>query len=1841
MKLKRIRKRVMALTLTGVLVLSGLSGTTIFAAEADVAVQGGWYSVSGNNAGERDDISGQNNTGVESGGGSENTSAENVQETVSGNLPQGNAAQSGYSEDFSGVKEGEAPAGFTLSNLGSAEISVVENNGNQVLYLNQSEDNSGSKGNPTVMISLPVEMEKAVLSYSVAAETGKGVLYLPTLYQDSARMGEVTFNQNGGMKLAYKNAKNQNTWGQGIEALKWYTIKQVYEKGVGLTLYINGEKIADSLYCKPELTEANRIGISLYRSSTGAFYLDNLKVTAEDHEPVIPAELTAQGAEGEDEDITYLQDFESVSAGDFPSGWSASNQESSTKIGVEEADGNRVLVIRHPSYQNASLTLRYPLGKEAAKGVLKYRVKTETTSGALYLPTFYSDTYQLVKLAMNGGKFQKAAGSGWADIMDFEAGKWYEVEIVLDTEKGVYDLYIDGEQVLAKEPQANLDTGKINRLAMGVYKQTTNTYSIDDIRITPYVAAEGAFFEQTEYTVGKGKTLPLRLVFTPEDTSDRTAVWTSSDEETVTVDKLGRVTGVKEGTAQITAAPSAEGLQPVTVTVHVNNVQPEEITVSPEKLSVPEGSYAFITPTVEPDEAVNKAVRFESENPEIAQVDSYGEVFAKSSGKTSIWVISEENEEVKTEVPVTITDRSVMKQIYVSTSGDDAGDGSQENPVKTFERARELVRESNGNMTGDIEVIFAEGYYHQASGISMDEKDSGTNGYFVRYIYEGEKEAVIGSERRLEGWAVYDAEKNIYAAEAAGIETRQLFVNGVRAVRARSEGGLNNGAQLKEGNAFVGFTSDNTEFLSYKHPEDLEFVFKQNWTNPRCQVSQVSQQQGKVKIVMDQPGWTYCADKGMTSATVPVYYENALELLDEPGEWYLDTHEGKIYYMPRSWENMETADITVPVLEKLLTIEGSDYDNMVRNISFEGLTFADTTWNRPSTNMGHADSQNNHIREHGKPDRLPEAAVTVRRANTVLFTNCNFTRLGITALKMVEGVQNSTVKGCRFYDISGSAINVGDPYTNNPDNYNPSDWRKMMKNNDILNNYIHDIAVDYMSAAAISVGFADYMDMMYNEIFDIPYSAFHIGYGWAKRFENVQKNMHIEYNFVHDLMGDGIFDGGAFYFNGNSGGTENNYNILANNYVRNQMDLNAPLYTDEGTTYWRFENNVVDLSESPKWHGNADPRWMLVYVPTIEHIHVKNIYTSTANKSINKEAPDVTFENIQVVENGSWPQEALQIMENAGLQAEYASLRKNHAERVNAHAEGVSGEESPEQVIAIGIGEEASWKITATDGKDRPVSLKDAQVYYTSSNPQTASVDENGMITGAVLGTARITASIVSNGILKEISTKVYVGDEFSEIRLEDAPDGEIHLAVDAKGITLNPKGYSDLGREVVLEQTVWSVEDSTVAEVDENGFLKPLKPGKTQLTADASGEGKTVTERFVLIVEAEAQFVPDDMEEVFDDANQAAWSMNGGALEVAQGTSVKAEALTGFAYYTGKKYKNELLTFDLTIDANGKGGWPSIMLRSQDAGHYVSGGASGYIICMGSQGLELHRFNDSKRTVIYGNMNGYESLGGDKIAPSPITHGEKHKIEVGALTEGNGVRLLLKVDDKVVFDFLDESEDAITESGYFGLVGRGETFTIGKRIVEVPVDTQALSALVEEAGKLIQSDYTPESWTEFAEALKQAQEALRNPESQAQVDEAEAKLQEKMDALKKADSGEGNEGGDSDSGDGDSGEGGQEGGENGGGNGSEGGNHGDENQSGGGDDAQGGNDDSGNQNPSGGADDGSQSSENQGNTPQTGNAVKTGDEGAGLFLAFGTFIVAAAVLAAAVFVKRRRKGSE
>lgn len=61
---------------------------------------------------------------------------------------------------------------------------------------------------------------------------------------------------------------------------------------------------------------------------------------------------------------------------------------------------------------------------------------------------------------------------------------------------------------------------------------------------------------------------------------------------------------------------------------------------------------------------------------------------------------------------------------------------------------------------------------------------------------------------------------------------------------------------------------------------------------------------------------------------------NALELLDQPGEWYQDYPSGRIYYYPRPHEDMTKAQVIIPALETLLTVNGT-LERPVRNIHFK------------------------------------------------------------------------------------------------------------------------------------------------------------------------------------------------------------------------------------------------------------------------------------------------------------------------------------------------------------------------------------------------------------------------------------------------------------------------------------------------------------------------------------------------------------------------------------------------------------------------------------------------------------------------------------------------------------------------------------------------------------------------------------------------------------------------------------------------------------------------------------------------------------------------------------------
>ncbi len=83
------------------------------------------------------------------------------------------------------------------------------------------------------------------------------------------------------------------------------------------------------------------------------------------------------------------------------------------------------------------------------------------------------------------------------------------------------------------------------------------------------VAVTGVSFSPETATVSIGATITLKPVFTPQNATDKTGTWKSSDETKATVDNTGKVTGVAEGTATITFT-STDGNKTATCTVTVN-----------------------------------------------------------------------------------------------------------------------------------------------------------------------------------------------------------------------------------------------------------------------------------------------------------------------------------------------------------------------------------------------------------------------------------------------------------------------------------------------------------------------------------------------------------------------------------------------------------------------------------------------------------------------------------------------------------------------------------------------------------------------------------------------------------------------------------------------------------------------------------------------------------------------------------------------------------------------------------------------------------------------------------------------------------------------------------------------------------------------------------------------------------------------------------------------------------------------------------------------------------------------------------------------------------------------
>ena len=538
--------------------------------------------------------------------------------------------------------------------------------------------------------------------------------------------------------------------------------------------------------------------------------------------------------------------------------------------------------------------------------------------------------------------------------------------------------------------------------------------------------------------------------------------------------------------------------------------------------------------------------------------------------------------------------------IYVAPDGDDSNPGTFAAPLRTVAKARDLVRTKNSAMTADITVYLRGGTYPQTSTLTFTNADSGSGGFYVRYMaYQSERPLITGGQP-ITGWKLSDSSNNIYSASAGSTPFRQLYVNGVKAIRARSPNlGTDGAANF---NRLSGY--DNTartvqvssSFVSnWNNLTKVEMHLMTAWVDNTLRIASVAPSGNTTSIKFQSPEDALLfvrprptLDNFNKGPARVFYFENAYEMLDQPGEWYLDESANVVFYKPRTGEDMATATVVVPMVETILSVKGTSTSDQASYLWFQGLTFAHSTYMRPSQ-YGFLDFQSGQYNLTAPANDKqtvgrPNAGVSVMNANHIQFERNMFAQMAATGLDFISGTHDDMIVGNVFTEIGGNGISIGkftvDETTDYHVPYNPADKNEICTSDTIKNNYIHNVTTEFQGASGIAGGYPRNVDIEHNEVEGANFTAIIVGYGLTTS-ANAMAGNRIDYNNIHHVLN--VLGGGAaiITISNQSPSSELHYNYFYDFAMSQWADYSTEsIFLDDGTVGYDVAHNVMDSPQA-------------------------------------------------------------------------------------------------------------------------------------------------------------------------------------------------------------------------------------------------------------------------------------------------------------------------------------------------------------------------------------------------------------------------------------------------------------------------------------------------------------------------------------------------------------------------------------------------------------------------------------------------------------------------------------
>lgn len=516
-------------------------------------------------------------------------------------------------------------------------------------------------------------------------------------------------------------------------------------------------------------------------------------------------------------------------------------------------------------------------------------------------------------------------------------------------------------------------------------------------------------------------------------------------------------------------------------------------------------------------------------------------------------------------------------EFFVDASGgDDSNDGSEGSPFASLERAQTAVRDAVAGQESDIVVNLRGGIHARVATFELEAADSGANGFDVVYRSAPGEQAILEGGIELSGWQAVGGGRYEVAIPTQIDTFRQFYADSVRQPRARSTEAVGTatqflqeqvGANMKDAALVV----PNSVIAGISHPEDLELLYvgvlinghgiegpngselrRPSWRSHRLAVEQASAvDAGHTRLDIQQDALYHASARGYFATYItpqdPFFLENAIELLDEPGEWFFDSRTRTLTWLPPAGVSPNDVETWIPGVETLLDINGTP-NSPVANVRVEDLVFRHSTYlvtneegyvsgQGPAwfTGWEHDDWMQDQGTSHSYlarviPQGLPGAAVEIDSAHHIAFSGNVFTELGAIGVLLHNDVTDAAFTSNVFEDISGSGLVAG----HEVHNYIDEPMERLVERIEFSNNLVHGIGREYFTAVGVRAFKAADFEISNNHFVDTPFSAISLGWGHNNYPDSVvhRRNMIVDNHFENVMHT--LYDGSAMYLLGPS-----------------------------------------------------------------------------------------------------------------------------------------------------------------------------------------------------------------------------------------------------------------------------------------------------------------------------------------------------------------------------------------------------------------------------------------------------------------------------------------------------------------------------------------------------------------------------------------------------------------------------------------------------------------------------------------------------------------------------------